>query len=81
VLPNPGIGGRKQRRDRRYADELAVVKLRRRPVHRVALFALDGTDHTSHCEQASMTRCYIIWRNNHAYDEQLCRIYAPTIFR
>ncbi len=37
-------------------------------------FALDGTDHTSHREQASMIRRYIIWRNNHAYDERLRRI-------
>ena len=34
-------------------------------------FALDGTDHPSHKEQASMIRRYIIWRNNHAYDERL----------
>jgi hypothetical protein len=26
-------------------------------------FALDGTDHASHEEQASMIRRYIIWRN------------------
>jgi transposase len=37
-------------------------------------FALDGTDHASHKEQASMIRRYIIWRNNHAYDEKLRRI-------
>ena len=37
-------------------------------------FALDGTDHFSHKEQASMIRRYIIWRNNHAYDERLRRI-------
>jgi len=37
-------------------------------------FALDGTHHTSHKEQASMIRRYIIWRNNHAYDERLRRI-------
>jgi transposase len=37
-------------------------------------FALNGTDHTSHQEQASMIRRYIIWRNNHAYDERLRRI-------
>jgi hypothetical protein len=36
--------------------------------------ALDGTDHASHKEQASMIRRYIIWRNNHAYDERLRRI-------
>jgi transposase len=37
-------------------------------------FALDGTDHASHKEQASMIRRYIIWRNNHAYDERLRRV-------
>ena len=37
-------------------------------------FALDGTDHASHKEQASMIRRYIIWRNNHACDERLRRI-------
>ena len=37
-------------------------------------FALDGTDHATHQEQASMIRRYIVWRNNHAYDERLRRI-------
>jgi transposase len=37
-------------------------------------FALDGTDHPSHKQQASMIRRYIIWRNNHAYDERLRRV-------
>jgi transposase len=37
-------------------------------------FALDGTDHATHEEQGSMIRRYIIWRNNHAYDERLRRI-------
>jgi transposase len=37
-------------------------------------FTLDGTDHASHAEQASMIRRYIIWRNSHAYDERLRRI-------
>jgi transposase len=37
-------------------------------------FALDGTDHATHQEQASMIRRYIIWRNSHAYDERLRRI-------
>jgi transposase len=37
-------------------------------------FALDGTEHACHTEQASMIRRYIIWRNNHAYDERLRRI-------
>ena len=29
-------------------------------------FALDGTDHATHGEQASMIRRYIAWRNRHA---------------
>ena len=37
-------------------------------------FALDGTDHSSHKEQTSMIRRYIIWRNNHAYNKRLRRI-------
>jgi len=41
-------------------------------------FTLDGTDHASHKEQASMIRRYIIWRNNHAYDERLRRIVAKA---
>jgi len=34
-------------------------------------FALDGTDHASHKEQASMIRRYIIWRNRNAHDRDL----------
>jgi hypothetical protein len=34
-------------------------------------FTLDGTDHASHHEQASMIRRYIAWRNRHAHDERL----------
>lgn len=31
-------------------------------------FTVDGTDHASHAEQASMIRRYIAWRNRHRYD-------------
>ena len=41
-------------------------------------FALNGTDHRTHKEQASMIRRYIIWRNQHAYDERLQRIVAKA---
>jgi transposase len=37
-------------------------------------FTLDGTDHATHKEHASMIRRYIIWRNDHAYDQKLRRI-------
>ena len=34
-------------------------------------FTLEGTDHASHREQASMIRRYIIWRNRNAHDRAL----------
>ena len=37
-------------------------------------FALDGTDHTSHTEQASMIRRYIAWRNRHITDPKLRKV-------
>ena len=37
-------------------------------------FALDGTDHSSHAEQASMIRRYIAWRNRNARDRRLGEI-------
>jgi transposase len=37
-------------------------------------FTLDGTDHASHPEQASMIRRYITWRNRHAHDERIREI-------
>jgi transposase len=37
-------------------------------------FTLDGTDHASHAEQASMIRRYITWRNRHARDQRLGQI-------
>jgi transposase len=37
-------------------------------------FALDGTDHPSHTEQASMIRRYIAWRNRNTRDRRLGEI-------
>ncbi len=37
-------------------------------------FTLDGTDHDSHREQASMIRRYIAWRNRHVTDPKLHKI-------
>jgi hypothetical protein len=37
-------------------------------------FTLDGTDHASHTEQASMIRRYIAWRNRNAHDRRLGEI-------
>ncbi len=46
-------------------------------------FALDGTDHGSHREQASMIRRYIAWRNRHVTDPSLRKVIrrAETIKR
>ena len=46
-------------------------------------FALDGTDHDSHREQASMIRRYIAWRNRHVTDSRLRKVVrrAETIKR
>jgi hypothetical protein len=35
---------------------------------------LDGTDHASHDEQASMIRRYIAWRNRNTRDRRLGKI-------
>ena len=37
-------------------------------------FALDGTDHPSHAEQARMIRRYIAWRNRHVTDPRLRKV-------
>jgi hypothetical protein len=37
-------------------------------------FAVDGTDHSSHTEQASMIRRCIAWRNRNAHDRRLGQI-------
>jgi transposase len=46
-------------------------------------FALNGTDHPSHTEQASMIRRYIAWRNRHLTDPRLRKVVrrAATIKR
>jgi transposase len=46
-------------------------------------FTLDGTDHASHREQASMIRRYIAWRNLHTTDPNLRKVVkrASTIKR
>ena len=37
-------------------------------------FTLDGTDHQTHHEQASMIRRYIAWRNRNLTDPQLRKV-------
>jgi hypothetical protein len=37
-------------------------------------FALDGTDHPTHTEQAGMIRRYIAWRNRNTRDRRLGKI-------
>ena len=68
------MGRGEQRGDRLHPVELVVVNRIEAQFTALRYFALDGTDHASHKEQASMIRRYIIWRNNHAYDERLRQI-------
>ena len=37
-------------------------------------FALDGTDHANHHQQATMIRRYIAWRNRNAHDRDLATL-------
>jgi hypothetical protein len=74
-------GNLRSRRGRRARHWLRRTQPRRREIKKAAkscpalrYFALDGTDHSSHQQQASMIRRYIIWRNNHAYEQRLRRI-------
>ena len=41
-------------------------------------FALDGTDHPSHREQASMVRRCIAWRDRHITDPRLRKVVKRT---
>jgi hypothetical protein len=66
--------GTMQRGDRLHADEFFLVNRIEAQFTALRYFTLDGTDHPSHKEQASMIRRYIIWRNNHAYDQRQRRI-------
>ena len=68
------MGCGQQRRDRLHADEFVLVNRIEAQFTALRYFALDGTDHASHREQGSMIRRYIIWRNNHAYDERLRQV-------
>ena len=87
VLDNAGahLSTRKDRRVGQWAAannvELAYTPtnasyLNRIEGHFAALryFTLDGTDHPSHTEQASMIRRYISWRNRNAHDKRLREI-------
>jgi hypothetical protein len=52
-------------------DSGSVVTWRRA---QMVLLSAQGMDVATHEEQGSTIRRYIIWRNNHAYDERLRRI-------
>jgi transposase len=76
------------RTDRRIADwaaannvELAYVPTNASWLNRIEAqftalryFALDGTDHTSHQQPASMIRRYIAWRNRNAHNRRFREI-------
>jgi hypothetical protein len=76
------------RTDRRVADwavasnvELAYVPTNASWLNRIEAqfqalryFTMDGTDHPSHHQQASMIRRYLAWRNQHAHNQRLRQI-------
>lgn len=67
------LGHGEQHRDRLHADEFILLNRSRHSSRRCATRA--GRHRPpSHKEQTSMIRRYIIWRNNHTYDERLRRI-------
>jgi hypothetical protein len=68
------VGRGQQHRDRLHADKFVLLNRVEAQFTALRYFALDGTDHATHEEQGSMIRRYIIWRNNHAYDERLRRV-------
>ena len=84
VLDNysPHLSTKKDRRVGRWAAannvELAYTPTNASHLNRIdaqftklRYFALDGADHRSHTEQASMIRRYIGWRNHNAHDQRL----------
>jgi len=96
VLDNfsPHLSTSKDDRVRRWAEannvELAYVPFYGSWLNRIEpqftalrYFTLDGTDHPSHVEQASMIRRYIHWRNRHTTDPLLRKVVrrAETIKR
>ena len=70
------MGGGQQRRDRLHPTNSSWLNRVEAQFTALRYFALDGTGHITHQEQASMIRRYIIWRNHYAYDERLRRIVA-----
>ncbi len=87
VLDNfsPHLMANKDQRVREFVDannvELAYVPFYASWLNRIEAqftalryFALDGTDHETHEQQAHMIRRYIAWRNRHAHDEELRQV-------
>ena len=87
VLDNfsPHVPGKKDQRLRAFVEanniELAYVPFYASWLNRIEAqftalryFALDGTDHETHEQQARMIRRYIAWRNRHAHDEELRQV-------
>ena len=70
------VGRGEQRRDRLHADEFLLVKPHRGAVHGAAVLRAGRHRPRQPRGTGSMIRRYIIWRNNHAYDERLRRIVA-----
>jgi hypothetical protein len=72
--PGRGVGRGEQRRTCLRPDQQLLAQPDRGSVHRAALLRARRHRPPNHREQGSMIRRYIIWRNRHVEDLQLCRI-------
>jgi transposase len=81
--PGRTVGRGEQRRDRLHPVLRLLAQPHRAAVTALRYFALDGTDHATHREQAGMIRRYIAWRNRHTTDPKLRKVIkrASTITR
>ena len=68
------MGSGQQRRTCLHPNQRQLPEPDRGHFAALRYFTLDGTDHPSHTEQASMIRRYISWRNRNAHDKRLREI-------
>jgi hypothetical protein len=68
------VGSGQQRRTCLHPDQRQLPEPDRGAFAALRYFTLDGTDHPSRHQQASMIRRYITWRNRNAHDRRLREI-------
>ncbi|MCV2491946.1 hypothetical protein OF117_21600 [Geodermatophilus sp. YIM 151500] len=68
------MGGGKQRRDRLHPVHGSWLNRIEPQFTALRYSTVDGTDHQTHREQASMIRRYIAWRSRHTTDPKLRKV-------